>query len=94
LRYAQTILSLLWLSYDGDAESISSGKVWTNFFQFWEELEGIVLDAVLQGTNSSLDTALVSYANNEPVVRVGCECCISTLELALVFRMLKILLSA
>jgi hypothetical protein len=82
----------------GDAEAFFPGKVWTevNLFQFWEELEGVLLllDAVLQGLVPSLDTALVSYANNDPVVFVGSECCISTRDLVLVFRILKILLSA
>jgi len=72
----------------GDAKAFLASKVWAevNFFQFWEELEGILLllDTVLQGLVPSLDTALVSYANNEPIILVGSECCISTLELALV----------
>ncbi len=57
----------------GDAEAFLPGKVWTevNFFQFWKELEGVLLllDAVLQGLVPSLDTALVSYANNRPLAK-------------------------
>jgi len=77
LRYCPDHFVLLWLALRVTRKAFLPGKVWTKVnFQFWEELEGIFPDAVLQGLVPSLDTA----PNNEPVVRLA----VSAPQLALV----------